>query len=339
MQYKNLEIHNVAQIVPYQEGGITWLRVPEESYNAQSDMGKNMSRGCTGVELRFVLQGETARITMQSLDAPETLVTFQSWYGGIQGGWQCHEENVYIPNEPKVFVFRRPENMQTVRRMNEATGDHWDAEVIRVIFNRGEIRIVDVEGDICPPEKAQIPAKTLLTYGSSITHGSNSYTTPDTWAFVLAHRLGMDIRNLGMAGSCRMEPEVVEYIASEGEQGNWDAATLELGINVIGWEDAAIREHVTNTIRQIAGRNPDKKIFVISPFYSNDDFFEKGNADRWRKIIPEICQMLRYENVVYIDGSDILGDVSLLSADVVHPNVFGVAQIADRLTQILEEYL
>ena len=78
---------------------------------------------------------------------------------------------------------------------------------------------------------------------------------------------------------------------------------------------------------------------MISPFYSDDDFFGKGNGDRWRKIIPEICDLLHYENVVYVNGLDILGDVTLLSGDVIHPNVFGVAQIADRLTPIIKKNL
>lgn len=74
-------------------------------------------------------------------------------------------------------------------------------------------------GDIAPPVKAQTPSKTLLCYGSSITHSSNSIDASHTWASLIAHSLNMDLRNLGMAGSCAIEPEVINYIASEGERG------------------------------------------------------------------------------------------------------------------------
>ena len=182
-----------------------------------------------------------------------------------------------------------------------------------------------------------MPKKTLITYGSSITHGSNAYATPDTWAFVLAHNLNFDLINLGMAGSCAMVPEMVEYIANLGEEGKWDIATLELGINVLDWTEDKIVERAGNAISQIAGRNPDKKIFVISPFYSNDDFNQLGRADKWRKLLYKICEEKNYPNVTYIDGTDILGDMSLISADEVHPNIYGIRQIANRLTDRIKE--
>lgn len=34
---------------------------------------------------------------------------------------------------------------------------------------------------------------------------------------------------------------------------------------------------------------------------------------------------------------DILGDAALLSADEVHPNIYGVQQIAERMTDLLKD--
>lgn len=144
----------------------------------------------------------------------------------------------------------------------------------------------------------------------------------------------MDYRNLGMAGSCALEPEMAEYISSEGEKGNWDIATLELGINVLDWEEEKIYSRVENLIEQVAGRNPEKHIFVISPFYHcGDDFDEKDNAKKWRIIIEEIINKLNYPNVEYINGLEILDNVSYMSADEVHPNIYGVQRIADLVTK------
>ena len=44
-----------------------------------------------------------------------------------------------------------------------------------------------------------------------------------------------------------------------------------------------------------------------------------------------------YANVTYINGLELLGDMSLISADEVHPNIYGVQQIAERLTRRLKE--
>ena len=132
-----------------------------------------------------------------------------------------------------------------------------------------------------------------------------------------------------------MEPEVIDYIAAQGEEGCWDMALLELGINVLDWEEEKIHARTADTLRQIAGRNPGKPVYVISPFYCSVDYHGHGLAAKWREIIQEEVQAAGYANVTYINGLDLLGDMSLLSADEVHPNIYGVQQIADRLAGIL----
>ena len=91
---------------------------------------------------------------------------------------------------------------------------------------------------------------------------------------------------------------------------------------------------VENTISQIAGRNTDKPIVVISPFYHcGDDFDVNDNAKKWRKIIEETIKTLHYPNVTYVNGLDCMGDMSYMSVDEVHPNIYGVQRIADVMTE------
>jgi lysophospholipase L1-like esterase len=143
-----------------------------------------------------------------------------------------------------------------------------------------------------------------------------------------------------MAGSCAMEPAMAEYIASEGEKGNWDLATLELGINVLHWDNEKAGARVENIIRQVAGRNSDKPVFVISPFYHcGDDFAQSGNGNRWRKLIKEIVEKLNYPNVTYINGFDVLDHMRYMSADEVHPNIYGAQRIADVMTEKIRAVL
>ena len=336
MIYKNIEIYNAAEIEECEGGGVTWYRLPKTVYEKiESEQGKRMCKGSTGVELRFLQKSDTVKIVMQSLGGKSVVSTFHVYYGNIQGGWDAHEINKIITTEPSEFEFKKPDNMAELEKIAKA-GD-FSPQVVRVIFDRGAYRIIDVIGDAEPPSKEYLPKKTLFCYGSSITHGSNSIDASHSWASVLGRKLKCDVRNLGMAGSCCMEPEVIEYIASQGEMGTWDMATLELGVNVLGWEDSKIYERVENTVSQIAGRNPGKKVFVISPFYVNDDFCGNGLAEKWRKIIPEVCEKLNLPNVTCINGKDILGDMSLISADMVHPNIEGVAQIAERLYERIKE--
>ncbi len=44
-------------------------------------------------------------------------------------------------------------------------------------------------------------------------------------------------------------------------------------------------------------------------------------------------------NVTLIDGLELLGDISLISADHIHPSIDGVQQIADRLTERIQRRL
>jgi len=288
--------------------------------------------GCaTGVELRFVLKGEQAVIRMRTMTGDGI---FHIYRGGIQGGWEDHEVHKMAGTQIEEYVIRRSENMERLRVMTERSGLDWDCEVIRVIFDRGYFELYGIEGDIEPPRRDQCPRRTLMAYGSSITHGSNSLDQSHSWVSVVAHALNMDARNLGMAGSCWMEPEIVDYVAAEGEKGAWDIALLELGINVLGWEEGKFLSRVENTVRTVAGRNPDKPVFVISPFYHCGEAYDAGGkTDLRRRQIEEIGRRLALENVEWINGLDILDSMSYISADEVHPNIYGVQRIADRLTE------
>ena len=48
---------------------------------------------------------------------------------------------------------------------------------------------------------------------------------------------------------------------------------------------------------------------------------------------------LAYENVTYINGLEVLNGMQYISADEVHPNIYGVQRIADVLTRKMREVL
>lgn len=335
MIYKNAELYNVEQIIQNEDGSISWCRVPEKVLNSlESETGSAVAHGSTGVELRFRIKSGKAVIKM-SVSSGEGC--FHVYHGAIQGGWQDHEVHKTVRENIEEFVIEPPENPEALRKMTAACGSEWDCEVVRVIFDRGGFKIFDISGDIEPPKKEQCPSKTLFCYGSSITHGSNSIDMSHSWASVLAHNLNYDVKNKGMAGTCFMEPEYIKYIAAEGKNNRWDALILELGINVLSWSEEKIYERVINAVTTTAEANPEKPIFVISPFYHLGETLDcNDRTGIWRRIIEEVVSKCGYSNVTYINGADILGDMTLISADLVHPNIYGAAQIAERLTKIIK---
>ena len=296
MIYKNIEIHNIGEIVDGEEkGSIKWLRVPQKVYESmETEQGKNMCVGATGVELRFVMESDTVTLKMRTRGKNGI---FHVYRGSIQGGWEDHEVDKIVTNEVADYVIKKSENLDILKQISEDFNQPFSPEVVRVVFDRGGFEIVDIIGNVRPPKKEELPEKTLLTYGSSITHGSNSIDMSHSWASVLAYNLKMDCRNMGFAGSCFMEPEIIDYIASEGKKGKWDVALLELGINVLNWDEEKIIQRLDNTLIQIAGRNPDKPIYVISPFYSFDDYKKEGKAEKWRMLIEQGVKKLNYGKV------------------------------------------
>lgn len=338
MIYKNAELYNVSEIeTDDRDGSIKMYRMPKRlSKIFEGENGEFANSNSTGVEIRFVINSGNAIIRMKSACDKSVNAAFHIFRGGIQGS---HEINTYVPVTPTDFEFGKAGNIDTLRAMAQEAGDSFDPEVIRIIFDRGAYRIIDISGDIKPPSIEQTPEKTLLCYGSSITHGSNSIDRSHSWTALTAHSLNMDLRNLGMPGCCALEPEVIDYIASEGERSAWDIAVLELGINVLFWEKRKIGERVLNTVKQVAGRNKDKPVYVISPVYCGDDFKGKAEPMLWRRIIRKTVAELGYKNVIHIDGLELLDKMTLLSADEIHPNIYGVQQIAERLTKRIKENL
>lgn len=340
MIYKNVEIHNAAQLTNEADGGVSWYRIPTCVYDkleiAKTAGGKGAA---TGVELRFVMHSDTVTLRLKAEYRDKILNTFHVYRGSIQGGWEDHEFDKYVGTENTDIVIKRSQNEEQLKQITKQFGYGFDSDVIRVIFDRGNYTLVDVIGDVEPPLPEQCPAKTLLSYGSSITHGSNSIDMSHSWVSVLAHNLNYDYLNLGFAGSCALEPALADYIADLGVQGKWDIATLELGVNVVHWEREHIRERVTYLLDAVAGKNPDKPIIAISPFYFEDDFRNYGRAHNWREIIPEVIQNGGYKNVTYVNGLDVIGDMSYISADETHPNIFGCQRIADYLTGVAKSII
>lgn len=336
MIWKNIEIFNVGELYENEDGSTSWIRVPKSVYD-KMDNGVRTAKFSTGVELRFVLHSEKAIIKMSTLDGNGR---FHVYRGGIQGGWEDHEVNKLVGSEIGEFEIKQTDNIPRVQLMNDKCNTGWDANVIRVIFDQGTYKLYDIIGDVEPPKKEQCPAKTLLCYGSSITHASNSIDMSHSWASWIGYQLGMDVRNLGMAGSCCIEPEMVEYIAHEGELGNWSGAILELGVNILGMDKDEFSKRIDNIIKQVCGRNTDKPIYIVSPFYLCDEEFEPScNAVLWREIIESAVKKANYKNVTYINGHGILGDITGISADFIHPSIYGVVRIADGLLKVIKSDL
>lgn len=337
MIYENIELFNVSELTPDGRDGMLMHRFPLSVEQALTDQGKRMNVSATGIEFRFRMLGD--RVTLKLRMENEDNIGIAYVYQGsvIRGSMDCTH---YIRGDKITeIVIERIADMTNYNAITESGRFPFDPELVRVVLNAGRVRFCGVEGECEPPREADLPARTYLAYGSSITHGSVSLNMPSSFVSLTAQHFRADARNLGMAGSCRLEPEVAHHIAEMGRRGEWDLATLCMGINVLSWEPSKIEERVDYMIRTVADANPEKPVFCISPLYCGSDRKENGLAENWRTIIKRLVKQYNAPNVHYISGLQLLDGSYGLSGDHVHPSPLGVRTIAANLIRAMEPWL
>ena len=329
MIFQNAELHGVTELTPAGDGSFRFHRAAAALEPSLSEGGRDMNTAATGVEVRFVLHSGKARVTLvnERSDMPLMLMLY---YGSVMAGWQSVRQFVEPGRHTLEIDAPSADFCAAVRR---GWPDMLYApEMVRLVFQVGRARIVSVEGDVTPPTPDMAPARTLLCYGSSITHGSLSILPTNSYVVRVAEALGMDYRNCGYAGNCRMEPEMADYLA----QQPFDACTLEMGVNVLGMDPAEYERRVRYLVRRVAESHPDKPVFAIDVFYCDDDLFGRGWAARYRAILARVTSELALPNVHYVNGLRVLPDARGLSGDLVHPSVRGVETLAANLSAIMK---
>ena len=70
MIYKNMEIHNAAELLFGEQGGAIWLRYPSSVCETFEKEGAKIQAGnSSGVELRFIMKSDTVEIKLRSTGA------------------------------------------------------------------------------------------------------------------------------------------------------------------------------------------------------------------------------------------------------------------------------
>ncbi len=199
------------------------------------------------------------------------------------------------------------------------------------------------EGKYRLPEIGTSPRKQLLCYGTSITHGAKLSGPHLTYPYMTAKRLGMDLINLGMAGTALCEPEMADYIANRSD---WDIATLAMSVNMYAQKFPCdeFRERIHYMVNTIAKANSDKPIFCITLYPFSDDVgvfteWSTRTAKDYRKALRDVVKDCPYENVHLLEGTEILKDFTLLAPDLIHPNDLGMMQMAENLSMKIKGYL
>ncbi|MEM9296305.1 MAG: SGNH/GDSL hydrolase family protein [Planctomycetota bacterium] len=332
MQWKTLRLTNCAELTDV-PGGVRPQRYPEAVRSALGQTGQNNAVKPSNLELRWVAEdfANGAEITLAS----EGVTRLTAFFGSFvhAGNWRVG------PGEPVTLRVAPVQGyLESIDRLPSSGG--FDPRVARLMCLGDPVHLIDLRGAVRPPADHETPARRLLAYGTSITHG-NAATAPHlTYPAMLARRLGVDLINLGLGGSCLCEPEVADYIAARDD---WDLAVFALSVNMANqrFTVETFRDRVSNVIHRAARAHPDKPIFCVTlwPYFADvtPEMARNAKADPavFRQALRDAVNACPTGNVTLLEGPDLLADFAGLTTDLLHPSDLGFIEMAGRLADAI----
>ncbi|MFH0797244.1 MAG: GDSL-type esterase/lipase family protein [Candidatus Omnitrophota bacterium] len=327
---EGVELYNVAELIEENGSGRLFSRIPNRLRLSLNESARIQALTLAGSEIRFNLNGAKATIVLKT--EGEGWGIAEVFQGPFQVGWH------YITSQPTEITVSLPDNLETLEKANKKDGYLFDPRLTRIVLpHLVPVRLIDInvrDGSIVPPRAGQTPSQRYLAYGSSITHGASAVRPTGTYAKRTAELLGVDLISLGFGGGAHGESQMADYIAGRKD---WDFASLELGINMVGsFEVAEFRDRVVYFINRISEAYPEKWLFCIDLFTFYADLDEGSKTQKFfRKVVREAVKKVNNPKVVHIDGRKILPGFSGLCVDLVHPSSSGMEQMALNLSRFI----
>ena len=327
----NVMYHNVAYIEKEARGD-RLFRYPKEVLKECNSHCRNMARYACNCELRFVTDSDTVFVNITSFSGNgDIIVYFGDFY---QAKYRI------AAGETKNICISKPAILKDGTGEKFFEGCIYSPNVIRIHFHAfmaivGEIDAL--EGEVRPPEKSELPVKTMLAYGSSITHGAGAFASNLCYIQTAARYLGVDVINKGVGGSCFAEKAIADWLSSKTD---WDLAYAEIGINMVGAFDCGEFEKCyTYFIDKLS--ETGKPVFAPS-MYLYSGAYNEGTSEKYMKfneIIKNYHASHKLDNLHFIDGNKILPEGRWLTADGIHPSTEGHALMGFNAAEIIKEYI
>ncbi|MEU8223607.1 GDSL-type esterase/lipase family protein [Kribbella sp. NPDC048915] len=173
-----------------------------------------------------------------------------------------------------------------------------------------------------------------ITYGSSITQCAGADGPSETWPALVARRQGWNLRALGFAGECHLDPIAARTIRDNPA----DLISLCLGINVFGgstFSGRTLPSAVEAFVATVRSGHPETPIVVITPLVAPNVEGKPNEVGLTLDTVRDLVELgaRRDPAVTVVDGRDILtaDEARELYADDLHPGPDGYRLIAERL--------
>lgn len=328
--HDNLVFHNVAELVPAPGGGLHLARFPVSVWpHAEAPAGCDTIRSSNACEIQFATHVRRIRLYLRSLVGDANIVhligNHVHSYERLEAG-KIHCLEIAPPA-------LEPNRNPAVRKLGG-----YNPEVYRIVSIGSTLAYHGVEvlqGNLQAPAHDACPALRWLAYGSSITQSGASYHGYVNGA---AQLLEVAPINLGMGGSCWIEPAIADFIASRQD---WDFASFELGINMVDPADnnTGFTKKVDYLLDTVTAAHPAKKIFLLT-ILDHGVYHEIESSPFHRDILAK-NDILRHaaarhpQQVVLLEGTKIVPDLRGFQVDLLHPEPFAATRMAIQLANAI----
>lgn len=328
MIYQDVELFNAEEVEEF-DGGVMLQRFTKEACRDTQYRASWMVSAAMGCEIRFVAESDVFWITLGAVTKDINVYVMRGDY--------FYDKYTIKAGTKTVLEFENHNFLSEYKKIDEARFSH---NVWRFYFEyEGPIvyyGIRSLHGNVRPPHTSEKPKKTILAYGSSITHGCWAMDSRNSYIQQAAQRLNMDVMNKGMAGACRLENSICDFLI---DLKGWDIAFLELGVNVLDHYSVEKFEQCAEyLVKNLCDRNTDKPVFLTGSYYNHISLSEnREKSDLFEAVLMNIGDKYNLTNLHYVSGEKIMDSTEYLSRDVVHPSDWGHIRMGENLARIIEK--
>jgi len=223
-----------------------------------------------------------------------------------------------------------------------------------------EVRNISADDALLAPTPST--KKKWVHYGSSISQCAETERPLDIWSVHASRLLGLDIRNLGLAGEAHLDGFVARTIAATPA----DFISLKLGINVVNGDSMRERSFIPavhNFLDIIREKKPTTPILLISPIICPFHEVNPGptligdagltsmerpqalaagalNLPKIRAILETIVNERGDTNLYFMSGLELVneGDLGMMP-DLLHPNSAGYRLMGERFVALQKDFI
>ena len=302
----------------FSEPGRAYARLPASAEGKVPGPVWNMSAHATGVNVRFVPQGD--RLCFKwSVDNPDAVDAFMgpTAMTGLDVYRQEADGTWKFAANPRIYFYDR--KTPGVYEMGWQPGRPCMVYLpLRTFVKSFQVGVK--KGTAVAPMKPHGAARRIVHYGTSIVHGGCVSRPGMAFAAQEGRLADVEVVNLGFSGAGRMEMSMCEVVSSI------DAALYVLDCDWNMDVDLQKRNYEP-FVRELRKRRPDAPILLCGGCTQFEkpraqEVFAKGVYDRLKAEDPAKWAKLRF-----ISGVDMLPKEGEATFDFCHPNDWGSMQM------------